>query len=288
MSDLISQSSIIFPLSEMDISRCPKCVNIPQIELIRKKDKDYIKYECINGHKEEINLEDYFIKSKMFSIDNSKCKYCEKNKQLLYCNECNCFICLNCKMKHDMENKDHILISINKIDIKCLKHNREINYCKDCDKSCCILCKEPKSHNVIPINHMLLEEEEIKKYEKIIKNMEEMIKMIENKCNKIIEKVKNMINKQLNEFKEKHLLEIKLANEILETYKMKDKIEQLNPNIIKNTKNILQFNNIKFNPKGGNIFEELKYMNNFFNDYNMFLKGTIIDIELYDIKIKIK
>ena len=135
---------------------------------------------------------------------------------------------------------------------------------------------------------MLLEEEEIKKYEKIIKNMEKMIKMIENKCNKIIEKVKNMINKQLNEFKEKHLLEIKLANEILETYKMKDKIEQLNPNIIKNTKNILQFYNIKFNPKGGNICEQLKYMNNFFNDYNKFLKGTIIDIELYDIKIKIK
>ena len=62
--------------------------------------------------------------------------------------------------------------------------------------------------------------------------MEEMIKRVENKCNKIIEKVKNMINKQLKEFKEKYLLEIKLANKILETYKMKDKIHQLNPNII--------------------------------------------------------
>ena len=235
----ISKSSIIFPLSEMNISRCPNCINIPQIELIRKKDKDYIKYECINGHKGEINLEDYFIKSKSFSIDNSKCKYCENNQQLLYCNECNSFICSNCKMKHDMENKNHILISINEIDIKCLKHNREIYYCKDCNKSCCFLCKEPKSHNIIPINHMLLEDKEIKEYEKIIKNMEEMIKRVENKCNKIIEKVKNMINKQLKEFKEKHLLEIKLANEILETYKMKDKSQQLNPNIIINTKNIL-------------------------------------------------
>ena len=42
-----------------------------------------------------------------------------------------------------------------------------------------------------------------------------MIIMIENKCNKIIKKVKNMSNKQLNEFKKKHLLEIKLVNEIL-------------------------------------------------------------------------
>ena len=264
----------------MNISRCPNCINIPQIELIRKKDKDYIKYECINGHKGEINLEDYFIKSKSFSIDNSKCKYCENNQQLLYCNECNSFICSNCKMKHDMNNKDHILISINEIDIKCLKHNREIIYCKDCNKSCCYLCKEPKSHNVIPIDRMLLEDKEIKEYEKIIKNMEKMIKRVENKCNKIIEKVKNMINKQLKEFKEKHLLEIKLANEILETYKMKDKSQQLNPNIIINTKNILQFNNIKFNSRGGNIWKELEYMTNFFKDYNMFLKESIIDIDI--------
>ena len=35
----------------------------------------------------------------MFSIDNVKYKYCENNKYLLYSNECNCFICLNCKMK---------------------------------------------------------------------------------------------------------------------------------------------------------------------------------------------
>ena len=93
-----------------------------------------------------------------------------------------------------------------------------------------------------------------------------VIKRVENKCNKIIEKVKNMINKQLKEFKE--------------TYKMKDKSQQLNPNIIINTKNILQFNNIKFNPRGGNICKELEYMTHFFKDYNMFLKESIIDIEL--------
>ena len=56
----------------------------------------------------------------MFSIDNSKCKYCKKNKQLLYYNKCNHFICSNFKLKHDMENKEHILISINKIHIKYL------------------------------------------------------------------------------------------------------------------------------------------------------------------------
>ena len=36
--------------------RYPNCVNIYKIEFIRKKDKDYNKYEYINGYKGEIFL----------------------------------------------------------------------------------------------------------------------------------------------------------------------------------------------------------------------------------------
>ena len=55
------------------------------------------------------------------------------------------------------------------MDVKSFKRNSKISYYKDCDKSCCILCKEPKSHNVIPINQMSLEEEEIKNMKILLK-----------------------------------------------------------------------------------------------------------------------
>ena len=54
----ISKSSIMFPISEINISRCPNCVCIPKIKLIRKKDRtieDYIElFSGRNCDEEEI------------------------------------------------------------------------------------------------------------------------------------------------------------------------------------------------------------------------------------------
>ena len=41
------------------VKRCNQCNKIPLIELIERNNEYYIKYNCENGHKDEINLEKY-------------------------------------------------------------------------------------------------------------------------------------------------------------------------------------------------------------------------------------
>lgn len=271
------EQELMFPITQMNIPRCPKCICIPKILFIKKDNNDYIKYECMNGHKDEIPLEEYLIKSKTFSMDNAICHYCLKDKNIFYCNECNIFICSNCLIKHDIENKDHKLISINEIDIKCLQHNREINYCTDCNKSCCVLCNEPKLHNIIPISHMALENEEIEKLEEIINNMNKFVKNGENIIKNLFEIMKNTLDETLKKFKEHYLLEIRFAIEILETYRIKENSKHLNPNIINNLQNIMHLNNM-FNQNDLN--DNIKYIENFYDKQNIFSKESIIEIKL--------
>ena len=95
------------------ISRCPEsnCFLIPEINIISKDGKDYIKYKCNKGHNGEIILNDYLINTKNKQLNSILCNYTinhnnnNNNYGNEYCSKCDKFICNNCKLKHNLEKK---------------------------------------------------------------------------------------------------------------------------------------------------------------------------------------
>ena len=94
------------------ISRCPEsnCFLIPEINIISKDGKDYIKYKCNKGHNGEIILNDYLINSKNKQLNSILCNYTNNHNHYNYgneyCSKCDKFICNNCKYKHNFEKKN--------------------------------------------------------------------------------------------------------------------------------------------------------------------------------------
>ena len=255
----ISSKSNYF--SQNIISRCPNsnCIFIPQIYLFNKEGIDYIHYKCKNGHEDDISLEKYLLKSKNKQLDSVLCDYHKNINAQLYCFKCKKFICKNCKLKHDMENKEHSLIDINNIDKYCPEHNEIcVIYCEDCEKSFCTYCpNHPKNHNVELIQRMKIEEKEIKNLENQIQNSKKF--MI--KIKKLYEKIIEEINKSYKEYKEMNELEIKLIEDLMMTYKNAERQQKLNAEIIMNIKNNIILNEMKdeINMKEG-INKKIEYI----------------------------
>ena len=157
--------------------------------------------------------------------------------------KCKKFICKDCKLKHDMENKEHSLIDINDIDKYCPEHNKIcVIYCEDCEKSFCTYCpNHPKNHNVELIQRMKIEEKEIKHLENQIQNS----KIFMTKIKKLYENIIEEINKLYKEYKEMNELEIKLIEDLMMTYKNSERYKQLNAEIIMNIKNNIKLNEMK-------------------------------------------
>ena len=258
----ISSKSNFF--SENIISRCPNsnCIFIPQIYLFNKEGIDYIHYKCKNGHEDDISLENYLLKSKNKQLDSVLCDYHKNNKNInaqLYCFKCKKFICKNCKLKHDMENKEHSLIKLKNIDEYCPEHNKIcVIYCEDCEKSFCTYCpNHPKNHNVELIQRMKIEEKEIKHLENQIQNS----KIFMTKIKELYENIIEEINKSYKEYKEMNELEIKLIEDLMMTYKNSERYQKLNAEIIMNIKNNIILNETKdaINMKEG-INKKIEYI----------------------------
>ncbi len=242
----ISSKSNYF--SKNIISRCPNsnCIFIPHIYLFNKEGIDYIHYKCKNGHEDDISLENYLIKSKNKQLDSVLCDYHNNHKNInaqLYCFKCKKFICKDCKLKHDIENKEYSLIKLKNIDKYCPKHNDMFNiYCEDCEKSFCIYCPDhPKNHNVELIQRMKFEEIEIKNLENQIINSKIFMTKIKELYENIIEEIKN----SYQNFKEMNELEIKLIEDLIITYKNSESHQKLNAEIIMKIKNNIILNEMK-------------------------------------------
>ena len=241
------------------ISRCPEsnCFLIPEKNIILKDGKDYIKYKCNKGHNGEIILNDYLINSKNKQLNSILCNYTNNhnnnnnNYAKKYCSKCDKFICNNCKLKHNLEKKEHILIPINKIDCYCLEHNESyVVYCNDCKKSSCNYCNnEPSNHNIEIIQRMKIEDKEIEKLEKKIQNIKIYLKKINELYNNILDKIKESMNK----FNELNELEIRFIEDLISTYKYAEKNRQLNIEIIFNLKKNMDINEKNFE---SNIYNE--------------------------------
>jgi len=254
------------------ISRCPEsnCFLIPEINLIYKNGKDYIKYKCKKGHNGEILLNDYLIKSKSKQLDSILCNYNNDNNNANeYCSKCDKFICNKCKLNHDLEKEEHILIPINKFDCYCLEHNDPyVIYCYDCKKSSCNYCnKEPSNHKIDFIQRIKIDNNEINELENKIQNIKKFLREINELYNNFIIKIKQSMNK----FNELNDLEIKFIEDLISTYKYVEKNRQINTDIIFNLKNQMDINENIFNSEIKNEKEKKKfeYLNDVIENYKI-------------------
>ena len=155
-----------------NVKRCNQCNKIPLIELIERNNEYYIKNNCENGHKDEINLE-YYLNNNKNSLNKIDCFECKKKQEnnflkFFYCINCKQVLCHNCILNHF--DKQHQYIPLSRYDSTCLEHNQYFDhYCKNCNKNICLLCfNNHQQHNIIFLSQIFINDD----YLQTIKNKE--------------------------------------------------------------------------------------------------------------------
>ena len=252
-----------------NVKRCNQCNKIPLIELIERNNEYYIKYNCENGHKDEINLEHY-LKNNKNSLNKIDCFECKKKQEnnflrFCYCINCKQVLCINCITSHT--DKQHQINYLSRYDSTCLEHNQYFaHYCKNCNKNICLLClNNHQQHNIILLSQIFINDD----YLQTIKNKEKDIFKIKNIKNEIIEELKKQIKLiediYLKYEKNMNLLSC-LINNLMNTYIYEKKLNNYNYEIIENLKliekikfPIIDFGNCK------NIYEKSEKFISFYN-----------------------
>ena len=271
-----------------NVKRCNQCNKIPLIELIERNNEYYIKYNCENGHKDEINLE-YYLNNNKNSLNKIDCFECKKKQEnnflrFSYCINCKQVLCNNCIFNH-VENQ-HQYIPLSRYDSTCLEHNQYFDhYCKNCNKNICLLClNNHQQHNIILLSQIFINDD----YLQIIKNKENDIFKIKNIKNEIIEELKKQIKLiediYLKYEKNMNLLSC-LINNLMNTYIYEKKLNNYNYEIIENLKliekikfPIIDFGNCK------NIYEKSEKFISFYNkEDNKINDNNKINIKKFNI-----
>jgi hypothetical protein len=218
-----------------DIPRCPDCNLICSLQLNYNEGKHIINFECENGHKGNIILQDYILKYNKFALSKEKCAECGKTtkeikEDFFYCSKCNKFLCYLCVKNHPYGDKHNILI-YQRYDSLCKTHsNLFCCYCLKCKKNLCIYCKpNHEFHNLIDLSKFNYSEESKKKLEEEMNNIENKIKNLDN--------LKQNLISEIDKLKESSELEIKFIKILLFSYQYEEKQNNLNYNIIQNLKN---------------------------------------------------
>ena len=237
---------VINKLSADDIPRCPDCNLICSLQLNYNEGKHIINFECENGHKGNIILQDYILKYNKFALSKEKCAECGKTtkeikEDFFYCSKCNKFLCYLCVKNHSYGDKHNILI-YQRYDSLCKTHSNTFSfYCLKCKKNLCIYCKpNHEFHNLIDLSKFNYSEESKKKLEEEMNNIENKIKNLDN--------LKQNLISEIDKLKESSELEIKFIKILLFSYQYEEKQNNLNYNIIQNLKNFekkLKSNKIK-------------------------------------------
>ena len=115
---------------------CPECWRIPIIKI--DSSKHIITSDCNFNHRCILDLNQFIKKSSNHSLYDISCSICQKNQNkskiiYQYCLECNNFLCNLCSQNHDTQkqNKNHHLISIDKLNSYCILHKNKYNsYCE--------------------------------------------------------------------------------------------------------------------------------------------------------------
>jgi len=164
---------------------CPKC---GENCIIFIEDYKINLVECYNGHYTgNILLNEYNNTQKIKEI---LCYKCNKNRTETYqnqfykCSKCNIYLCPLCKISHNKDFKEHIIIDYNPKNYLCNKHSKNyISYCYECHKNLCQSCSltHDKNHflyhfkDLIPIDS---EERYLKELDTKINCLKEQINHI--------------------------------------------------------------------------------------------------------------
>ena len=274
-----SKENLLYNKNNLKEIICPECGEICKI---RFDDYKIILYECKSNHKVK-NIEfENFIESQNIGKSKISCNNCDKIKETIKydefynCLECNKYLCIFCKEKH---NKEHKIIKYEDKNYICNIHNkRYISYCNKCNKDICLKCENEhiNENSLIYYKDLIPDindtnKEEIKLKIEIFYNI---IKDIIEKLNKIINKIKIYYNIYFN---------------IIDNYDMKN----INYQILNNINEIINYNNKIYLNDIKEIIEEhddYKKINKLIDLYNIIFNSNknIIKYKIIEGEEKIK
>ena len=284
--------------------RCEKCLRI-LLSSIEFKEKITIHNSCdFCENSNYINSLDNFQK-KCFSLESSICRKCgklygtkknNKEEKFYYCFNCSLILCHFCHRKHKELHKT--FSKIQQFDSICQKHNYPYtNFCDNCNKSLCPDCvidhnteynKKCLEHNIKSLSELFIEEDDLKKYEKIIDDEIKLLNIIKEITNKILYEFNNMINKMKNIYNIYiNNLEniIDIHKTILQFYSYAAINQDMCYEQMKSFKNFFNVsNNIKelierVNCNNENLLVKYKNLINFLTDNNNYIIKSSDDLE---------
>ena len=152
------------------IYTCDKCPFSLLINFFEQNSDVYIYYKCQNNayyfHEDNVEKLDKFFQNKKNKLIFKCCK-CNSNNNInnnnnnkFYCCFCDKIYCEFHKELHIIkeEKKEHVLLDINKINIKCVKHNKDLAfYDKKTKKNNCSECcvnNELNYKKIRELNHI--------------------------------------------------------------------------------------------------------------------------------------
>lgn len=194
---------------------CPECWRLPIIKI--DSSKHIITSDCNFNHHCILDLNQFIKKSSNHSLYDISCSICQKNQNkskiiYQYCLECNNFLCNLCSQNHDTQkqNKNHHLISIDKLNSYCILHKNKYNsYCETCSKNICGKCKGlHEKHKIIYFEAVFPSKEEIKQKRNMLSKQREEITKLEMCFKEIMQQIVNKFHEAIeNELKQIELQE---------------------------------------------------------------------------------
>ena len=198
---------------------CPECWRLPIIKI--DSSKHIITSDCNFNHRCILDLNQFIKKSSNHSLYDISCSICQKNQNkskiiYQYCLECNNFLCNLCSQNHDTQkqNKNHHLISIDKLNSYCILHKNKYNsYCETCSKNICVKCKNlHEKHKIINFEAVFPSKEEIKQKKNMLSKQREEITKLEMCFKEIMQQIVNKFHENIeNELKQIELQEVILS-----------------------------------------------------------------------------
>ena len=228
-----------------NVYRCPECYTIPLIKIKENENKIFL--NCLNGHEIEMLFSQYMSNQFKKKKEKIECAQCGSNNEdidnLIYCQNCQNFLCSDCCTSH--ENENHNMIEIKNMDIICSEHkNPYTHFCQDCKQNLCEECiKEHEiSHQMILLENIILTDEEFNETKNnIMKENETLLKI-----QKIFKDTVDTLTRKFNDIMAYKFLCLKYKDNIVNTYQLKN----INYQVIKNV-NYLKYltGDIKIEPE---------------------------------------